>query len=140
MSCTLCERSSLDQVGECVTVIVEPVDFVSSPSGISQARPSVSAGGSLAASHFFGGARGARSLWLSGSDMLDSEGFVMDPVDQQQQEDAGVDSDETIFAGVVFYLIDFHAFQLQPHLDQLLDSVPLLMSEWRREGKLVVAA
>ncbi|KAJ1405442.1 hypothetical protein B484DRAFT_214860, partial [Ochromonadaceae sp. CCMP2298] len=27
MSCTLCERSSLDQVGECVTVIVEPVDF-----------------------------------------------------------------------------------------------------------------
>ncbi|KAJ1384399.1 hypothetical protein B484DRAFT_410807 [Ochromonadaceae sp. CCMP2298] len=82
----------------------------------------------------------------------------MDLVDEQHQEDAGADSDETDFAGlrrrvgalylevarvtedsphVVLNLIDFHAVQSQRHLDQLLDSVPLLMSEWRREAKPV---
>ncbi|KAJ1418001.1 hypothetical protein B484DRAFT_400632 [Ochromonadaceae sp. CCMP2298] len=82
----------------------------------------------------------------------------MDLVDEQHQEDAGADSDETEFAGVrrrvgalyldvarvtedspqvVLNLIDFHAVQPQCHLDQLLDSVPLLMSEWRRDSKPV---
>jgi hypothetical protein len=40
-------------------------------------------------------------------------------------------------SGIVYKLIDFHAFEHEHHVDQLLDSVPKLMWAWRIEGRTV---
>ncbi|KAJ1406329.1 hypothetical protein B484DRAFT_423832 [Ochromonadaceae sp. CCMP2298] len=40
-------------------------------------------------------------------------------------------------SGIVYKLIDFHAFEHEHHVDQLLDSVPKLMCAWRIEGMRV---
>ncbi|KAJ1441793.1 hypothetical protein B484DRAFT_415026 [Ochromonadaceae sp. CCMP2298] len=67
--------------------------------------------------------------------------------DQPEQEGAsGVEdesgvlsaaSDDSDFAGLtrrVFKLVDYHRFQPDGHADRILDSVPALWTEWRRDG------